>query len=215
MSLLQALFAFEPWTASSINARTMAAWDSWPHNPAVLVGAAVALASAGYLLLARWRGRRASIRMIGAVFLAGWLCLDVPWQWQLFRQLEATREEFAHLPASDRLGVTAYAAPLEALASAVQRLTDDPRRQRVFVASAVEYSGIRLAYQLYPMNVYWSRKRELPQARHFRSGDLVVLVPPTRVAIHRTHRALRLESGEVLPVDRVLDQWPGLVYRVL
>ncbi len=178
--------AFRPWGLASINLHTavVQAWHGL--SPNVLLGLLfVSVGAVGYW---RWRSRFLLIWM-----LACWLVLDLPWQWRLAGQVEATRARFAGVPAEERPGLTEDAA-LWAFAERARTLL--PAGSRVFVASSSDYAGMRMAYYLYPLNVYWRRGGpELPGSSRVRAGDYIVVVQPTQVRGAPEAGQLVLASG--------------------
>ncbi|MEQ9465142.1 MAG: hypothetical protein RJQ10_15885 [Haliea sp.] len=165
---------FRPWRHASINSHSavVQAWHGL--SPNVLLGVLfVSVGIAGYW---RWRSRFLLWWM-----LAGWLALDLPWQWRLLEQVEATRDRFAGVPAADRPGLTDD-ADLWAFAERVKSLLPAGGATRIFVASSSDYGGMRTAYYLYPLNVYWRRGGpELPASSRLRAGDHIVVVQPSQV----------------------------------
>ncbi len=164
--------AFRPWGLASINFHTAVVQTWHGLSPNVLIGVLFVLVGlAGYW---RWRSRFLLWWM-----LACWLALDLPWQWRLLEQVEATRDRFAGVAAEARPGVGEDAA-LWAFAERARSLL--PAESRILVASASDYRGMRMAYYLYPLNVYWRRGGpELPGSSGVRAGEYIVVVQPTQV----------------------------------
>ncbi|KAA6186093.1 hypothetical protein F2Q65_06965 [Thiohalocapsa marina] len=205
-----------PWTQSSINAypgRLPGALLAF-RVPVVVLFLAMALGC--YLLI--WSVLRHRIqfdwRVAGGIFLLGWVALDAPWQWSLWRQLAETRADFA--------GQSNHQKSLNAPDGPVYRLIDRIRPQigdppaRVFVATSSEYLGLRAAYHLYPHNPYWARSRkEMPAADAVRAGDFVLLLQSQQVRFDATAGELlwgRRQRVEAKPVH--IDAL-GQLYQVL
>jgi hypothetical protein len=164
---------YRSWQQYSINAHAavVQAWHGL--SPNVLLGAVFLLV--GLLGFRRWR-----TRFLLGWMLACWLVLDLPWQWRLLQQAEATRAVFAGVAAERRPGLTEDAA-LWAFAEQI-RTRVPALEPRFFVASASDYAGMRMAYYLYPRNVYWRRDGpELPPGDALHGGDYVVGVQPSEL----------------------------------
>jgi hypothetical protein len=74
---------------------------------------------------------------------------------------------------------------------------------RVFIASTDEYNGLRVAYFLYPMNVYWPEPgRAFPRNQFLKSGDYIVLVAPTALEFDQKKNKLRIPRRA--PLDATL-----------
>ena len=166
---------FRPWRHASINSHqtVVQAWHGLV--PTVLLGVVfVTVGLAGY-----WRWRT---RFLLWWMLACWLALDLPWQWRLYEQAGVTRDRFAGVAAKAKPGLAEDAA-LWAFAEDVKALLP-AAESRVFVASASDYGGMRLAYYLYPLNVFWRRGGpELPASSAVQPGDYIVVVPPSEISI--------------------------------
>lgn len=128
----------------------------------------------GALRLITPKKRRIDWRITGLIILGCWLALDLPWQYQLLRQAEKTHNQFAHKSSAEKIAVGPDAA-LVALTNTAKEKIDSPEA-RVFVASSDIYTGLRSAYYLYPLNVFWAiRGRELPFLTYLRSGDYILM----------------------------------------
>tara|TARA_R110001599_G_scaffold64147_13_gene180296 strand:- start:2 stop:991 length:990 start_codon:yes stop_codon:yes gene_type:complete len=166
-------FTARAWGLASINfhSTVVQAWHGL--SPNVVLGLLfISLGIVGY-----WRWRT---RFLLWWMLACWLLLDLPWQWRLLEQATATGKQFASLPAQSRPGATADALRWRFAERVVARVS--AADSRVFVASASDYGGMRMAYYLYPLNVYWRRGGpELPASSTVRAGDFIVVVQPSNV----------------------------------
>jgi hypothetical protein len=164
---------YRPWQQYSINAHAAVVQTWHGLSPNVLLGVTFLLV--GLVGFRRWRAR-----FLLGWMLACWLVLDLPWQWRLLQQAEATRAVFAGVAAERRPGFTEDAA-LWAFAEQV-RTRLPAVEARFFVASASDYAGMRMAYYLYPRNVYWRRDGpELPPGDALSGGDYVVVVQPSEL----------------------------------
>ena len=88
---------------------------------------------------------------------------------------------------------------------------------RVFVTSTSEYTGLRTAYYLYPLNVYWAWDPVdggLPLNDQFRPGDYIAVIPPSpnRYAAELGHLTTRGRTG--IEVERIVQYDMAKLYRV-
>lgn len=198
-AMWRAWLAPQPWNQGSINVHGAGAQPGKRLTPVVLLGVlTLLLGLPGYW---RWGSR-----FLLAWMLVAWLLLDLVWQRQLLWRGQDTREQFAGLPAADR--------PAQGDDSFFWAVSQKTKAQlpaagaRVFVASANDFVGMRMAYYLYPLNVYWRRGGpELPGPSQFRTGDYILLVEPTAVRPLSGGGRLRYagETWLVRPVARMAD----------
>ena len=143
----------------------------------MLIAAVVAIAGLAYAALARWRLRALGPSLgvvIAAFFVGAWFLLDARWQWNLLRQANITRVQYAgkswrerHLAAED--------GPLFAFIEKV-RADLPPPPARVFMVADTHYFRGRGAYHLYPYNVYFDPWRNtMPPPSAVRPGDFFVV----------------------------------------
>ncbi len=165
---------FRPWSQASINSHqaTVHTWHGMV--PTVLLGLLfITVGAAGFL---RWRTGFLLWWMV-----ACWLVLDLPWQWRLHEQLLVTKDRFAGVAAQKKPGLT-NDAELWAFAERVRALLP-AAGSRAFVASVSDYDGMRMAYYLYPLNVYWRRGGpELPASATVQEGDYIIVVQPSELS---------------------------------
>ena len=215
-SLLSAWTSAGPWRHSSVNQHTGGRLDGsllYPLPAAALL-AAFALAACALLprLFPGFRGLRWPAA--GGIVLLCWLLLDTLWQWQLLQRLHTAREQFAGSSNTEKL----LAGPdreLFAISRAVKQALAD-RPARVLVSARDGYRGMRLAYYLYPLNVFWEREGPpLPDPALLRAGDYILLLQPSDVGFDRSAGLLHLPDRRTVPVQPVLITDTGVLVQVL
>ncbi|MEO0435457.1 MAG: hypothetical protein AAF098_00975 [Pseudomonadota bacterium] len=123
--------------------------------------------------------RRTSLSTAAAAFILLWMCLDVHWARQLWLTMSSARGLYEGKGEEERLLASEHAV-FHKLSEKVKKELENFPDTRVFIAGSNDYAGMRVNYHLYPLNVYWRRHRELPDPAHFRSGDHVLVMNPTR-----------------------------------
>lgn len=190
---LQALYsdiaAFEPWNRAAMNTYTgvtnVASFYPVPLAISLFLLSLLAYAALVVLSRGRLRFNRASVALI---FLASWIALDLTWQHRLWRQLADTYRTFAHVDAPQRQAVGPDAPLVHFVSQIRPQLADG---SRIFVASSDHYNGMRVAYYLYPLNVYWSlHAPEVPYNEFLRAGDYIALVKPSTFQFNRGRGSL-------------------------
>lgn len=208
-TLLKDWLAPAPWDAASINAHLAASTPESIGLPVLLV-AAVTLPAA---LTWRWLRGPASWPGALAIIAAGWLALDLPWQWELADRLTDTQTRFAAVPASERPARTEHATAFNAANSVSPIIEASPGR--IFVASLDEGIGMLTAYYLYPLNPYWERSGpQLPAPANVRSGDYILALPPVTLRYDRGGRRL-LDGDTHWPARLVAARPWGALFRAL
>ena len=160
------------------------------------------------------RSGREVLSALGIVMLLFWVVLDSIWS---DRQRKTTREatdRYAGKTESERIAASpaaAYAAASERIRSALR----DTAPTRILVASRDDYRGMRLAYELYPWNVFWSRKYELPEPSLLRKGDVIVLVDPSEHRVSAGALMYPRAGYNPVPVEELLVERQISVLRIL
>ncbi len=209
-------FTFEPWNGASINTLIGGA-DTQDLPMAFALALIVALAVAIYAALARWKpGWLGPFRaaVVGGVFIAAWIALDVRWQWNLARQVTVTSQLYAgkswrerHLSADDR----AVFAFIEKV-----RASLPPPPVRVFMVADEHYYRDRAAYHLYPYNVYFSPwDNSMPPPSAVRPGDYFVVYQRRGVQYDAANRRLRWDANEPVSAELVLSDAGAAMFRIL
>jgi hypothetical protein len=152
-------------------------------------------------------------RVAAALGLTCWVALDLPWQWRLWQQLGETRDELAGKSGHERR-LAAPDGELYAFVSDALAAIADPE-SRIFLATGSDYFGVRGAYHLFPMNVFWRRHGpELPEPRYLRSGDYILVYAPRRVRYHPSEGMLRWPDDNEVAVEKLMLRQGGGLFRV-
>ncbi len=180
------------WDATA--ADIVAQWLEWPrmagrmtisqmsdearHVAPILavVAGGVALGVAFLIFRARRRSEPVAMWAIAALFLAGWLLVDLRWQTILWRQHAATIAQFAGKSLDEQ-----HMADADAPIFDVARKIRDAKRARggrILVLSDNAHLGTRVGWFLYPENVFYGPRRRdpAPAPDQLRPGDQVVLL---------------------------------------
>jgi hypothetical protein len=186
------------------------------HDLSALIAVAIAvgLAMVVYLVLARWRGWPRDGRVLWAVFVGGWLLLDLRWETNLWREAVERGRRFAgkttaemHLAADD----AALYALVEKIKSA---LPSTP--SRVFLYCDNDFLCARAAFMLYPQNVHRAliprRPRVGPEELH--EGDHILLVFSRELGYDRERRVAVWSDGRTKPAEEIMLQREALLLRV-
>jgi len=203
------------WNHSSINRNWGAGSFGALLFPVPVIAAFLCLSLLFYGgMVTKQATRRFDWQVAAGLFLFCWLALDVLWQGKFLGQLGETRRLFAGLEAEDKLAVGPDAALVKFAAEVTRQVTPDTGR--VFVSSDDDYLGMRAAYYLYPLNVYWKRPgKRLPARRYFHAGDYIVLLAPASPRFEQKGGFLENGRGEVIPVTLIASTAVGALFRVI
>jgi hypothetical protein len=205
--------AFEPWMGTSINVVAGGAGVQDVPLPPFLAVAAL-LAMLGSLLLMRRSPRYWSFPLaVGAIFVAAWLVSDIRWQWNLARQVAATRAQYAGKDWRDK-HLAAEDGPLFAFIENVRaKLPAEPGR--VFMVAEAHYFRDRGAYHLYPHNVYFDPYQDMPPPMAaLRAGDYLVVYQPRGLKYDATEQRLHFPDGTTVGVDVILAERDASLLRI-
>ena len=207
--------AFEPWNGASINNLTGGA-DTQNLPLPVLAAALVGFAALAYAALARWRPRALGPSLgvvVAAFFVGAWIIVDARWQWNLLRQVNITREQYAgkswrerHLAAED--------GPLFAFIEKARAKLPAPP-VRVFMVADTHYFRDRGAYHLYPYNVYFDPWRNtMPPPSAMRPGDYVVVYQRKGIQYDAAQQLLRWDGLAPVAAELVLLDAGAALFRI-
>ena len=192
--------AFEPWSQRSINFAADAPLNAL-FPPVSLVLLALLLSAAGYAVLEPPRRTPNALWPYVALFLLGWLILDLRWQWTLSQRLEQTAADFAGKSPAQRWQVLDEALYPFLQAVRNQLPASAPVSTRLFIISAdpTGFEAGRTRYHLLPYNSHLGFTG-LPPSDAVRSDDyLLLLAPLEHLRYDSTHHVL--EQGSLrLPV---------------
>jgi hypothetical protein len=173
-----------------------------------VVAAGVALGVAFLIFRARKRSEPAAAWTIAALFLAGWLFVDLRWQAILWRQHAATVTQFAGKSPDEQ-----YMADVDAPIFDVARKIRDAKRTRggrILVLSDSQHLGTRVGWFLYPENVFYGpRPRDpTPAPDRLRPGDQVVLLLFRGIQWDATRGMLVWADGRTRAAREILSDGP-------
>ena len=179
-----------------------------------VVAAAVALALA-WLAFRAWRRKeRVAPAMLAAVFLLGWLAVDVRWQMLLWREHAAAWRQFAGRTLDEKYATT-VGGPIFEVARRL-RDADRPKAARVLVLSRDSQLATRVAWPFFPENVYTdSRPRRYvapPGPGELRTGDQVVLLLYDAIRWDRDRGVLVWKDGATRAGREILSDGPELSF---
>ena len=202
--------AREDWSQRSINFASGATARPL-GSPVLLIAIWMSLSGllyGGWVLAA---GQRLRPAPFVALFLLGWLLLDLRWQWELSGRLEHTVERFAGKDATSRRLADLDGELYRFLLDIGQRLPKRPVRLFIVSADPGGFLAGRAHYHLLPHNNYMGFLRP-PTAAH--EGDYVLILSPLpEVRFNPTPAKLEWEDGQ-LAVERLYEAPLGALFRV-
>jgi len=208
-------FAPVSWNHASINRNWGAGSFGALIYPVPVIAALLCLSLVFYgAIVTKRASSRFDWQVVAGLFLFCWFALDVLWQGKFLGQLGETRRLFAGLEAEDKLAAGLDAALVNFATEVKHQVASNTGR--VFVSSDDDYLGMRTAYHLYPLNVYWQRPgKRLPARRYLHAGDYIVLLPPTSLGFKQKAGRLANGRGEVIPVKLMASTAVGALFRVI
>mgnify|MGYP001035796911 FL=1 len=173
-----------------------------------VVAGGVALGVAFLIFRARRRGEAVAAWAIAALFLAGWLLVDLRWQTILWRQHAATVAQFAGKSLDEQ-----YMADADAPIFDVARKIRDAKRLhggRILLLSDNAHLRTRVGWFLYPENVFYGPRRRdpAPAPDQLRPGDQVVLLLFRGIQWDATRGMLVWADGRTRAAREILSDGP-------
>lgn len=208
---------FEDWSQRSAHYQAGGPLDAL-FPPVVVVALWVGFSAALHAAVCPPRRRVGWWMPYAALFLLGWLALDLRWQWgDLDRRLERTVQRFAGKDETARRLADLDGELYRFLLDIRQRLPDQP--VRLFIVSTdprggTEYQAGRARYHLLPHNGYAGLSRP-PGPEVAGRGDYVLILSPLAgVRYNRNGQALEWENQR-LPAEMLYFARSGALFRVL
>jgi hypothetical protein len=183
------------------------------HYLPLLAAVAIAegMALLGYWLLARWRGWRRDRRVLWAIFLGGWLLLDLRWQANLWAEVADRGQRFAGKTTEEKHRA-ADDAVLYVLIDKMQRKLPPPPA-RVVLYCDNSALCVRAAFFLYPHNVYRTNIKP-PDPDELRAGDYFLLVISKLLGYDPEQGLLVWPDGRTRAVEAIYLQPEALLLRL-
>jgi hypothetical protein len=203
---------FEDWSQRSIN-YTAGAPVNALFPPVLVVALWVGFGAALYALFDPPRRAPGALLPYAALFLLGWLVLDLRWQWDLRQRLERTEARFAGKSEEDRRLAALDGGFYRFLQEVRRRLPERPVRLFIVTADPSSFFAGRARYHLLPHNSY-AGFTHLPPPGTARVGDYVLIVSPFASARYDPERRLLEGQGVQLPAEMLHAAASGALYRV-
>ena len=202
--------SFESWSQRSINYTAGAPLDAL-FPPVLVVALWIGFGGVLYALFDPPRRRR--LTPYAALFLLGWLVLDLRWQWDLRQRLEQTVERFAGKSEQDRRLAALDGDLYRFLLEVRRHLPEQPVRLFIVSADPHGFQAGRARYHLLPHNGYAGFSR-VPNPGETHAGDYVLILSPLAgVGYNRESQALEWQGGR-LPADMLHVAPAGALFRV-
>jgi hypothetical protein len=209
-------FGFTPWNGLSINT----AYGGRSEQSLWMPIAVVVVSITAIALSAGWRRRAIaattpafSLVVVG-IIVAAWIALDARWLWLRLQQTVTTAAAFSgksqrdkHI--SDIDGYTfAFAEQVRA------RLPKEPAR--IYVAADDHYFGARMAYHLYPNNVYVEHgSGALPPSAQCKPGEYIVVFRRRGVRYDTATQMLSWDDQPPLHAQVMLAHLGNAMFKLL
>lgn len=140
------------------------------------------------------------LSVIGGLFLLVWVLNDLLWQQRLAWRVVDTFDRYWGLSEAEKLNVSPD-VDLVSLSEAIAATLVDAS-SRVFIVSDDEYVGLRMAYYLYPLNIYYRRKMQYEAiSQYVTPGDHLLILGRPQVSFDPKTGELTLPEGRSLSVS--------------
>ncbi|RUQ37593.1 MAG: hypothetical protein EKK71_03595 [Candidatus Competibacteraceae bacterium] len=183
---------FDDWSRRSINYAAGIPLDAL-FPPVVVVALWVGFSVALHALCApkrRWMP-------YAALFLLGWLALDLRWQLVLNQRLALSMERFAGKDETARRLADQDGKLYQFLVEVRQRLPDRPARLLIVSNDPAGFTAGRTRYHLLPHNGYAGLSQP-PEPAMVRAGDYVLILSPLKgVRYNRAAQALEWDNKQL------------------
>ena len=208
-------FTFTPWNGLSINTAFGGQQEQALWLPIVVV--VVALTALG--LCALWRRRPAvatpsfSLLVVG-IIVAAWIALDARWLWLRLQQTHATGALFSGKSQREK-HISDIDGYVFAFAEQVRARVPNGTA-RIYVAADDHYFGARMAYHLYPNNVYVDHVTgALPPSAQCKPGEYVVIFRRQGVRYDTALQLLSWDDQPPLHAQVVLAHLGNAMFKLL
>lgn len=206
-------FEFEPWDGGSIH--FMAGGNpALTHPLPLFMGIAFMVGVALYLFVIVLGHTRFAPQVVIAIALLGWIAIDTRWQWNLWKQLDLTRFQYAGKTWEDKRLAAEDGYLFEFMRAARHEIGTKPAH--VYIFADDEYDRVRGAYHLYPLNVHVRPKQQTLVAPDvLKPGDVIVLYRKRGVQYLPAEKILRWDGDRQVRAEMLLFSVGNGVFRVL
>lgn len=203
---------FEDWSQRSIN-YTAGGPPNALFPPVLVVALWVGFGAALYALFDPPRRAPGALLPYAALFLLGWLVLDLRWQWDLRQRLERTVASFAGKNEEERRLAALDGEFYRFLQEVRRHLPERPVRLLIVTADPSGFWAGRARYHLLPHNGYAGFTR-LPPRGKLRAGDHILILLPFADLRYDPERQMLQGQGVQLPVEMLHAAASGALFRV-
>lgn len=203
---------FEDWSQRSINFISGAPLNAL-FPPVVMVALWIGFGAVLYALFEPPRRAPGALLPYAALFLLGWLALDLRWQWDLGQRLDRAAASFAGKSEEGRRLAGLDGELYRFLLEVRQRLPEQPARLFIVSADPASFWAGRSRYHLLPHNDYAGLGR-LPSPDQARAGDYVLILSPLAGVDYNAEQRLLEGGGVKLPAEMLYFAARGALFRV-
>lgn len=203
---------FESWSQRSINFTAGAPLDAL-FPPVVTVALWIGFSALLYALFTLPNCAAHGVVPYAALFLLGWLALDLRWQWDLGQRLAQTMNSFAGKDETARRLAALDGDFYRFLLDIRQRLPQQPARVLIVSNHPSGFLAGRARYHLLPHNSY-AGLAQLPDQNQARAGDYVLILAPLTQVRYDRERQLLERGGVQLPAEMLHVAEAGALFRV-
>lgn len=203
---------FEDWSQRSINYTAGASLNAL-FPPVLMMALWVGFSAVLYAMFNPQRRAPGTRMPYAALFLLGWLALDLRWQWDLGQRLERTAERFAGKDETGRRLAALDGELYQFLLEVRQRLPEQPARLFIVSNDPGGFLAGRARYHLLPHNGYAGLSR-LPHNSEAHAGDYVLILAPLNEVRYDRERQMLESAGVQLPAEMLYAAASGTLFRV-
>ncbi|MFZ1830506.1 MAG: hypothetical protein WAW42_17445 [Candidatus Competibacteraceae bacterium] len=204
--------AFEDWSQRSINYASGAPLDAL-FPPVLIVALWLGFSGVLYAFFSPPRGQPRTLMPYAALFLLGWLLLDLRWQWELNQRLGQTVARFAGKEMTERRLADLDGDFYRFLLEVRRRLPEKPVRLFIVSNDPSGFLAGRARYHLSPHNGYMGFTHPPAPDRAHEGHYVLILSPLSGVRYSRQEQALEWENGRLL-VEMRYSAPLGALFRV-
>lgn len=203
-----------PWSQASPNFYRASQSSPFFLKPAFFTACIFMAGCVAMIFLSRLCGWMLSpTRGAVVAMLVLWTVLDLRWQWELLNNVQQTMavywgkdERQKQLAGPERNLVLA--------AEEIRSVLTTESEPRIFVSSSIEFLGMRMAYYLFPYNVFWERDEPLRGPSYFQKDDFIVLLQPSEMRMNTATNELLFPDDSTLPVIPVFGRGSVALFQV-